>query len=134
MHVHAEEDHLKAKYIMVVNGNDKASGLNWVMASNSVPFMTRPTIESWMLESSLNAGEHYVEIEPDFSDLVPKLDWATANPSAVERIAKASSEYMRKFFNRDKEANINGAVLTAYLTRVQVEVGAEVVEGGSNSC
>ena len=127
-------DQLKAKYVMVVNGNDKASGLNWVMASNSVPFMTRPTVESWMLESSLNAGEHYVEIEPDFSDLVPKLNWATANPSAVERIAKASSEYMRKFFNRDKEANINGAILAAYLTRVDVEVRAGVAKGENDSC
>lgn len=121
-------DQLKAKYIMVVNGNDKASGLNWAMASNSVPFMTRPTVESWLRETSLIAGEHYVQIEPDFSDLVLKLDWAIANPSAAQRIAEAGQQYMRQFFNADTEANINGAVLAAYLTRVHVEVDPTEVD------
>ena len=35
---------------------------------------------------------------------------------------------MRQFFNADTEANINGAVLAAYLTRVHVEVDPTEVD------
>merc|ERR1719310_174158 len=78
---------LQSKYILVVNGNDKATGLNWALASNSVPFMVEPDVESWLLESSLKAWEHYVPIEADFSDLSSQVDWAVANDGAAERIA-----------------------------------------------
>jgi hypothetical protein len=115
---------LRAKYILVVNGNDKASGLNWALASNSVPFMVEPDIESWILESSLKAWEHYVPIKPDFSDLSLQVDWAVNNAGAVERIVKAGKQYIQNFLDIQTETNVQGAVLTAYLDRVTLEVGA----------
>jgi len=115
---------LWAKYILVVNGNDKASGLNWALASNSVPFMVEPDIESWILESSLKAWEHYVPIKPDFSDLSSQVDWAVNNAGAAERIAKAGKQYIQTFLDIQNEMNVQGAVLTAYLDRVTIEAGA----------
>jgi len=111
---------LRSKYILVVNGNDKASGLNWALASNSVPFMVEPDVESWLLESSLSAWVHYVPVKPDFSDLSSLLDWASDNDAAAERIAQSGKEYMDKFRNTRTEMNISAAVLTAYFDRVEI--------------
>merc|ERR1719191_710583 len=97
---------LRAKYVLVAQGNDKASGLNWVMASNSVPFMVEPDIESWLLESSLQAWIHYVPVQPDFSDLSSLLDWAAANPRKVQRIAHAGKKYMARFSEPKTEMKI----------------------------
>lgn len=128
------EDHLRARYILLVNGNEKASGLNWVMASNSVPFMIDPDRESWMLESSLQAWVHNVPVQPDFSDLSSLLDWAAANPENVTRIADAGKEYMHMFTDPTTEANIEGAVSTAYLDRVDIVTGATVEDTLRGSC
>jgi hypothetical protein len=116
---------LRAKYVLVVNGNDKASGLSWALASNSVPFMVEPDIESWLLESSLKAWEHYVPIKPDFSDLSSHIDWAVKNDGAAERIAKAGAEYAQQFSNAETETNIAAAVVTAYLDRTEFRTGWE---------
>jgi hypothetical protein len=118
---------LEAKYILVVNGNDKASGLNWALASESVPFMVEPDIESWLLESSLKAWEHYVPVQPDFSDLSSQIDWAENNADEAKRIAKAGQNYMRQFgttlAERKAEKMIQAAILTAYLDRVEIKTG-----------
>ncbi|CAK0799807.1 unnamed protein product [Prorocentrum cordatum] len=122
---------LAAKYVLVAQGNDKASGLNWALASNSVPFMVEPDIESWLLESSLKAWEHYIPIEPDFSDLGSQVEWAVQNDGEAERIAKAGKDYMQQFKNRKTETDIEAAVLTAYLDRMDVRTSklSGVVDG-----
>jgi hypothetical protein len=117
------QSQLRAKYILVVNGNDKASGLNWALASNSVPFMVEPDIESWLLESSLQAWEHYVPIRPDFSDLMQQLDWAKKNDNEAQRIAMAGKEFMKQFGSAARETSIEAAVLTAYLDRMKITTG-----------
>ncbi|CAK0793299.1 unnamed protein product [Prorocentrum cordatum] len=114
---------LQSKYILVVNGNDKASGLNWALLSNSVPFMVEPDVESWLLESNLKAWVHYIPVKPDFSDLSSQVDWAVENDSEAERIAKAGKEYVRQFGSATAEAIVQAAVLTAYLDRVNVKTG-----------
>jgi len=118
------EQLLKFKYHLVVNGNDKASGLNWVLLSNSVPVMVEPDIESWLLESSLKAWEHYIPIKPDFSDLGEKVNWAVENDVEVERIAKAGAEYVQQFGTLTQEMAVEAAVLAAYLDRMHVTDGA----------
>jgi hypothetical protein len=123
------EGMLRAKYILVANGNDKATGLNWALASNSVPFMVEPDVESWLLESSLKAWEHYVPIEADFSDLSSQVDWAVANDGAAERIAEAGKKYIRQFGTVEGETKVKAAVLTAYLDRVNVKGGGGHLEG-----
>jgi hypothetical protein len=119
---------LQSKYIMVVNGNDKATGLNWALASNSVPFMVKPDVESWLLESSLEAWKHYVPVKPDFSDLGQQVEWAKNNNRDALDIARAGKEFMRRFGSEAKETRVEAAVLTAYLDRVAFATGGD---GGS---
>ncbi|CAK0839554.1 unnamed protein product [Prorocentrum cordatum] len=105
------EQLLTTKYHLLVNGNDKPSGLNWVLLSNSVPFMVEPDIESWLLEASLKPWEHYIPIKPDFSDLSEKVDWAVQNDGEAERIAKAGKEYVQQFGTTEEEMAVQAAAL-----------------------
>jgi len=114
---------LQYKYILVVNGNDKATGLNWALAANSVPFMVKPDVESWLLESNLEAWKHYVPLKPDFSDLSQQVDWAKNNNRAAADIARAGKAFMKQFGPEAKETQVEAAVLTAYLDRVAFAAG-----------
>jgi len=119
---------LTSKYHLLVNGNDKPSGLNWVLLSNSVPFMVEPDIESWLLEASLKPWEHYIPIKPDFSDLSTKVDWAVQNDAEAERISKAGQEYVQQFGTTAEEMAVQAAVLAAYIDRMDIADGGASVK------
>ena len=112
------------KFLLVVNGNDIASSTQWVLQSNSVPFMVPPNIESWLQESLLEPWVHYVPLAADFSDLRAKLDWAVANPKECESVARAGTAYMARFADAEREQRIGNAVITAYLQRTRVSDSA----------
>ena len=63
---------LKYKYIISVEGNDKDTGLNWKLNSNSVILMAKPRITTWLMETTLIPGVHYVLLKDDYSDLKDK--------------------------------------------------------------
>ena len=44
--------HLDYKFILSLQGNDVASNLKWIMSSNSIAVMPKPTIETWFMEST----------------------------------------------------------------------------------
>jgi len=114
-------DQLKHKFIMVVDGNGEPSSMEWVMASNSVPFMAPPVIQTWSLASWLQPWKHYVPLEPDFSDVSSKLDWAISNPEEAERIASEGATFMKEFEDKDREDRIHAAVLATYFDRFRIE-------------
>jgi len=112
---------LKHKYIMVVEGNDVASSAEWVMASNSVPFMIPPVVQTWALHSWLQPWKHYVPLEPDFSDVSQKLDWAISNPKLAAQIAVEGASFMKEFQDKEREDRIYTAVLVTYFDRFKIE-------------
>jgi hypothetical protein len=67
-------EQIRFKYLIVVSGMDKATNLNWVLWTDSVPLMPPPVDESWLCESWLEPWVHYVPLRPDFSDVAVKLD------------------------------------------------------------
>lgn len=50
-----------------------ATGLKWMLASNSVVFMPPPRFESWAMESLLKPWAHYVPIRRDTRDLLERV-------------------------------------------------------------
>ena len=104
------------KYIIALEGNDVATSLKWIMSSNSLAVMPRPTCETWFMESSLVPDFHYVEIRPDYSDLKEKMDWYSANPDKAEEIIRNAHEYVRQFGDPEREAIIEYIVLLKYFT------------------
>ena len=106
-------DLLKYKYLPVVYGNDKSSSLGWVMASNSVPIMPVPRYHSWMCESFLEPGVHYVEVKRDFSDMIEKIEWCKQNDAECKKIAENGKQFMLQFMNTTQEQYIELQVVTS---------------------
>jgi hypothetical protein len=110
-------DHLTYKYILAIEGNDVASNLKWIMSSNSLAVMPRPTYETWFMEGTLQPGVHYVEIAPDYSNLIDKMDYYTAHPTEAEAIITAAHTYIDQFRDPRRERLISLLVLERYFER-----------------
>ena len=107
-------DLLKYKYILSIEGNDKDSGINWKLNSNSLVFMAKPTLSSWLMESTLIPNYHYILLKDDFSDLLEKIRWCDNNPNKCKEIIKNANRFMNQFKNQTVEAKIEKAVLRKY--------------------
>ena len=111
-------DLLKYKYVLMVEGNDKASGLNWALASNSLVFMAKPTKFSWLMEDKLIPNVHYILVKNDFSDLLEKVQWCNKNPEKCKQIVKKANEYMKSFMNLKNEEWLQLEVLKHYFSKL----------------
>ena len=107
-------DHLKVRYIMSLEGNDVASNLKWVMSSNSIAVMPRPTCETWYMEAQLVPDYHYIEIAPDYHDLIDKVSYYEAHPDEAKAILRHAHQWVAQFRNRRREDLIALMVLDKY--------------------
>jgi len=112
---------LEYKYILSVEGNDVASNLKWLLASNSVVFMPKPYIESWILESHLKPYYHYIPVANDFSDLQVQLQWCNEHQKECKQIVKNANEYMKMFLDEENEKKIISSILEKYVRNVRFE-------------
>jgi hypothetical protein len=112
------EEFLKHKYILSVEGNDKDSGLNWKLNSNSLIFMPKPRVYSWLMEDKLLPDVHYIEVSDDFSDLQEKLIWCENNQDFCKTVIKNANIYMQQFLDEEKERSIERRVLELYFDKV----------------
>jgi hypothetical protein len=110
---------LKYKYLLSIEGNDKDSGLNWKLNSNSVVMMPKPRVCSWLMETTLIPNFHYVLIKDDFSDLKEKLIWCNNNQEQCKTIINNAHSYMSQFANNENEKKIEEAVINKYFTILQ---------------
>lgn len=107
-------EHLTHKFIMTLEGNDVASNLKWVMSSNSIAVMPRPTCETWFMEKQLIPNYHYIEIKPDYSDLIERINYYIEHPDESQKIIDHAHEYVRQFQNPKRERLISLLVLKKY--------------------
>lgn len=105
---------LKYKYILSIEGNDKDSGLNWKLNSNSVILMPKPRVTSWLMETTLIPNYHYVLIKDDFSDLLDKLEWCNKNQSKCIEIVTNANTFMSQFKDNMLENEIETEVFKRY--------------------
>lgn len=59
----------KYKYLLSVEGNDVATGLKWMLYSNSVVLMSPPKYASWAMEDLLLPFVHYIPLNSDFCQI-----------------------------------------------------------------
>lgn len=107
-------EHMKYKFIMSLEGNDVASNLKWVMSSNSIAVMPKPTYEIWFMEGKLIPDYHYIEIKPDYSDMIEKLQYYIDHPDKANEIIRHAHEYVEQFKNSQREDIISLLVLDKY--------------------
>ena len=105
---------LKNKYIISVEGNDKDSGINWKLNSNSLVLMAKPRIESWLMETTLIPNYHYILLKDDFSDLEEKYLWCESNQDKCKEIIKNANTFMSQFKDRKNEEQLEIDVINAY--------------------
>ena len=105
---------LKFKYILSIEGNDKDSGLNWKLNSNSLVFMAKPRVTTWLMETTLIPNKHYILLNDDFSDLQEKLEWCNNNQDKCIEIIKNANEFMKQFSDKKMEENLEIEVLNTY--------------------
>jgi len=106
---------LKYKYIISLEGNDKDSGLNWKLASNSLVVMPHPTVESWLMEGLLKPYEHYVPLAADCSDLPRILAWCQDHEAECLQIIENANAFMRQFDDLAEEKRIFEQIKKHYL-------------------
>lgn len=105
---------LEYRYILSVEGNDVATNLKWIMASNSLCMMCRPEFETWFMEGLLRPGVHYVELEPDYSDLREKMEYYDRHPEEAEQIISRAKAHSARFSNPALEKLISLMVMQKY--------------------
>ena len=106
--------HLDYKFILSLERNDVASNLKWVMSSNSLAVMPRPTCETWFMEGTLIPNYHYIEIKPDFSDLEERLNYYIEHVDESLEIINHAHEYVSQFKDKRRENLISLLVLDKY--------------------
>ncbi|RAH98892.1 hypothetical protein DLJ53_24995 [Acuticoccus sediminis] len=117
------EEHLGSRYLLSLEGHDVASGLKWMLASNSVVLMPRPRCESWACERHLEPFVHYVPVRPDLSDLEEAFAWCLDNDAACRRISANARAFMAPFLDAGAERALTEAVLEAYFAKVRLVPG-----------
>jgi hypothetical protein len=102
-----------------MEGNDVATGLKWVLASNSLVIMPIPKIESWLMEGLLVPWEHYVPIDDDLGNLNEIIEWCKSNDEKCKEIVKNANQYMSKFSDRDNEIKIHKKIIEDYKNNIK---------------
>ena len=113
----------KYKYLLSVEGNDVASGLKWMLYSNSVVLMSPPTKATWAMEDLLLPFVHYLPLKHDYSNLLEMLEWAEQHQEACQEISKRATDYIERLW-MSKQAQIDYDILrtrlaTAYVNQFQ---------------
>ena len=111
-------EQLQYKFIVAVEGNDKSTGINWQLNSNSLVMMAKPRKISWLMEDKLIPNVHYILLKDDFSDLVEKVTWCIKNVETCRTIVKNANFFMQQFSNPDLELYIESNVLTSYFKKI----------------
>ena len=107
------------KFILSIEGNDVATNLKWIMASNSLCFMTRPKFETWFMEGALVAGFHYVQLADDYSDLDNKVQYYIDHPEQGKAIIRNANNYVKPFLNGPREHLIGLLVMQKYFEKTE---------------
>jgi hypothetical protein len=109
-----QADQLKYKYIISVEGNDVATNLPWIMASNSLAFMKKPKYETWFMQGKLIPDYHYVLLKDDYSDLPEKMDYYNRHTDEALDIISNAQKHVAQFFDHKREKLISLLVLKKY--------------------
>jgi hypothetical protein len=118
---------MRYKAILLLEGNDVASGLKWALLSQSVVLMPKPRHTSWCMEELLQPWIHYVPLKDDLSDVETQMQWILHHSDEAWRISQRGTLWMEDMiFHPDaarEERLIKEELVRRYL--------AHFVEGGS---
>ncbi|GKY98633.1 hypothetical protein MPSEU_000820000 [Mayamaea pseudoterrestris] len=85
---------LQFKGIIMLEGNDVASGLKWALLSQSVVLMPYPQHTSWAMEELLEPWVHYIPLNEYATDVEEKMKWVVEHDAEARRIAERGTQWM----------------------------------------
>ena len=85
---------LQYKAIIMLEGNDVASGLKWALLSQSVVLMPEPKHTSWALEELLQSWVHYIPLNENATDVEEKMQWILDHDDMAQRISERGTLWM----------------------------------------
>lgn len=115
------KEQLQSKFLISIEGNDVATNLKWILYSNSVVIMPKPTVCSWIMEDKLISGTHYIEIKSDYSDLEEKYKWCLNNLEECKKIAENGKKYIEQFLNQENEKKITNKIIEIYCKTIKIK-------------
>ena len=90
----SEEDHLKFKYLISVDGNTCAwMRVPWIMLSNSVLLKQETTKMEWFYPA-LKAFHNYIPLREDLRDLFEKYEWLKQNDKKIQAISENATNFV----------------------------------------
>lgn len=105
---------LKHKFVFSIEGNDVATSLKWTLSSNSLCLMSKPRFETWFMEGKLAAGEHYVLVKDDFSDLEKQVEYYASRPREAKEIVANANRFVSQFLDPALEWQVSLLVIEKY--------------------
>lgn len=97
------DEQLDYKFIACIEGIDVATNLKWVMSSNSIAVSPPMKYETWFMEGTLIPDYHYIQVLPDYSDMIEKLNYYISHPLEAQAIINHAHEYVAQFMNHRLE-------------------------------
>lgn len=92
----SQSDHVKYKIQIALEGGARSlSGELWRLLSNSSILKQKSNNVQWFYPI-LKEGEHYINIEPDMSDMLDKIKWLLNNDAEAKKSAFSSSALIKK--------------------------------------
>ena len=117
------QDLMRYKGIIMLEGNDVASGLKWSLLSQSVVLMPPPKHTSWAMEELLKPWVHYIPLKDDASDAPEKMEWIVQHEEKARRISERATLWMEDLvFHPDAARDdrlIKEEILRRYATQYQ---------------
>ncbi len=90
-----EEDHLKYKYIMSIDGNTAAwRRVPWIMLSNSVLVKQESNKIQWFY-SAMKPYVHYVPVNERITDIFLQLEWMKSHDAKLQQISQNAQNFVK---------------------------------------
>ena len=113
----------KHRYLLSLEGNDVATNLAYVMASNSIVIMPPPTKETWFRHGLLRPWAHYVPLEsPNASLLEERIAWLDNNIDMALGIMNNAHKHARVLSSLNKSSTTYTHTLRSLLKKCSLPV------------
>lgn len=110
---------LEYKGIIMIEGNDVASGLKWALLSQSIVLMPNPKHTSWCMEELLQPWVHYVPLNDFATNVEERMQWIIDNDEEAQRISERATLWMEDLVFHPDAAEDDRLIQEEILRRYQ---------------
>ena len=110
---------LEYKGIIMIEGNDVASGLKWALLSQSIVLMPIPKHTSWCMEELLEPWVHYVPLDDFATNVEERMQWVVDHDEEAQRISERATLWMEDLVFHPDAAEDDRLIQEEILRRYQ---------------